>query len=138
MEIFSFIETSAGNIINFITNWIYNTLSSFLQGITLLPIIGIYIVITILSTYFICTDRLYILDQLEHHFPKLWVKKLGKYLRKIIKSLGNYLKAESILILISFICKNGFSSTNFLSSSINESYFSFLNIKKTFISLLSS
>ena len=65
--------------------------------------VGIYTVITILATYFICADRLYILDQVEHHFPKEWVKKLSKNIKKIIELLGGYLKAEAILIVINFV-----------------------------------
>ena len=65
--------------------------------------VGIYTVITILATYFICADRLYILDQVEHHFPKEWVKKLSKNITKIIERLGGYLKADAILIVINFV-----------------------------------
>jgi len=74
-----------------------------LQGVTSIPIIGIYVVVTILSTYFICTDRLYILDQLEHHFPKLWVKRFAAHLKEITSALGGYLKAEAIMVCISFV-----------------------------------
>ena len=102
-QVISIVETSANNFLEFITKWISNLLTSILQGITSLPIIGIYVVITILSTYFICADKLYILDQLEHHFPRLWVKKFGMHLKKLISTLGSYLKAEATLILISFI-----------------------------------
>lgn len=65
--------------------------------------LGIYTVITILATYFICADRMYILDQLEHHFPKEWVKKISKNIKKITVLLGGYLKAEVILIVINFV-----------------------------------
>ena len=60
-------------------------------------------VITILSLYFICTDRIYILDFMEHHMPKKWVQKIGGHIREITIKLGGYLKAEAILILVSFI-----------------------------------
>lgn len=102
-QVVSIIESSANNLVEFLTKSVSNFLTNILQGITSLPIVGIYIVITILSTYFICTDRLYILDQLEHHFPKIWVKKFGIHFRKLITTLGGYLKAQSILVLISFI-----------------------------------
>lgn len=94
---------STDELINFVVDLVKNFLTSILQGITKLPIMGIYIVITILSTYFICTDKLYMLDQLEHHFPKGWVKKFGGKLKQIVSALGNYLKAELILVGISFI-----------------------------------
>ena len=102
-QVISIIETSANNFLDFVTKWVSGFLTSILQGITSLPVIGIYIVITILSTYFICADRLFILDQFEHHFPKLWVRKFGIHLKKLISTLGSYLKAEATLILISFI-----------------------------------
>ena len=60
-------------------------------------------IITILSLYFICTDKIYILDQIEHHMPKLWVKKISMHLKEITNTLGHYLKAQALLILISFI-----------------------------------
>jgi len=103
MQVLTIIENSSNKFIPLITDYVSNILSSILQGITSIPIIGIYLVITILSTYFICTDKMYILDQLEHHFPRLWVKRFGIHLKKIVSALGNYLKAEAILILISFI-----------------------------------
>ena len=102
-QVITIIQTSSNSFIGFITKWISNFLSSILQGITSIPIACIYFVITILSTYFICTDKLFIKDQLEHHFPRLWVKRFGNHLKKIISTLGNYLKAEATLILISFI-----------------------------------
>lgn len=102
-QVITLVQNSTENFIKVVTNWVSNFLTSIIQGITSLPIFGIYVVITLLSTYFICADRMYILDQLEHHFPRLWIKKLGMHIRKIISSLGNYLKAEATLILISFI-----------------------------------
>ena len=85
------------------SEWIRTTLSGILQVITQIPTIFIYIGITFISTYFICTDKFYILDQIEHHFPRAWVNKIIKHIRKIISSLGAYLKAEVILVGISFI-----------------------------------
>ena len=41
------------------------------------------------------------LDQIEHHLPEKWVKKLTLHLKALIKSLGCYLKAQAKLILIS-------------------------------------
>lgn len=102
-QVVTVIENSTNNFLDFITKWISNFLTSILQGITSIPIIGIYILITILSTYFICADKLYILDQFEHHFPKIWVKKFGIHLKKIVTTFGKYLKAEATLILISFV-----------------------------------
>ena len=40
---------------------------------------------------------------MEHHFPKLWVKRFGAHLNEISSALGSYLKAEMIMVLISFV-----------------------------------
>lgn len=71
--------------------------------ITSIPNMGICIGVSILALYFICTDKIYMLDQLEHHFPQKWVRKIGDNVREISKSLGGYVKAQAILIFISFI-----------------------------------
>ena len=84
------------------TNIAHNMLTSIINIFTNIPKIMIYIGITIIATYFVCTDKMYILDQMEHHLPRNWVNKFGIKLRKVITSLGNYLKAEGILVLISF------------------------------------
>ena len=42
------------------------------------------------------------IDQLEHHLPETWVKRIGIHLKAIVKSIGGYLKAEPILVVISF------------------------------------
>ncbi len=56
-----------------------------------------------MATYFISVDKIYMLDQVEHHFPKIWVKKMTYHLKELISSLGSYLKAQAILIFISFL-----------------------------------
>ena len=102
-EILSVIQNSTGDILNNIYSWIRKSLTGLLDIVTSLPSIAICIGITVLALYFICVDKIYILDQIEHHLPKLWVKKIGVHLRDLIKTLGGYLKAEATLILVSFI-----------------------------------
>ena len=80
-----------------------NNLNNILLYIKNIPRIMIYIAITVVATYFVCADKIYILDQFEHHLPQNWVNKMGVHVRKIITSLGDFLKAEVILILISFV-----------------------------------
>lgn len=96
-------ESAATNLLNSITNRIKELLTQFLQYLSSIPNIMIYIVITILATYFITSDKFYILDRMEHHLSKKMVGKMIKYAKKITTSLGNYLKAQIILILISFV-----------------------------------
>ena len=86
-----------------VSRWLTSFLTKLIDVVTSIPTIGIYMVITILSLYFICTDRIYILDFMEQHMPKKWVQKIGIHIREITKNLGEYLKAEMILILVSFV-----------------------------------
>lgn len=102
-DVVNFINNSLASFLQEAGEYIKNALTSILNFITSIPTIMIYIVITFLSLYFICTDKIYMLDQLEHHFPENWVKKIIKKIRAITKSLGHYLKAQAILVLVSFI-----------------------------------
>ena len=102
-EVNAIIQNSTRNIFDRFSELITELLQSVLKVVTSLPEIGIYTVITIIATYFLCTDRFYMMDQLEHHFPKEWVRKIGNHVREISSSLGAYLKAEFILIGIDFV-----------------------------------
>ena len=102
-EMMTIIQNSTGEIFDYLSNWAKNFLTSVINIVTSIPTIAIYFVITILSLYFICTDKIYILDQMEHHVPKKWSKKMLIHIKEISSVLGSYLKAQAILILISFI-----------------------------------
>ncbi len=101
-EVTKVIQNSLWDLIGTVSNWVKNFLTSLLNLLTEIPTIAIYVAICIIAIYFICTDKLYMIDQLEHHLPKEWVKRIGKHARELISSLGHYLKAEATLILISF------------------------------------
>jgi len=104
-EMIEIIQSSGKELLATVASWAKNALTGLLSVITSLPAIGVYTVICLLALYFISTDKIYMIDQLEHHFPKLWVRKLSKHIREISKSLGCLLKAEAILVLVSFfIC----------------------------------
>ena len=96
-------ENTSREILYKISSWLSEFLTKLINSITSIPVIGIYIVVTILSLYFFCTDKIYILDLMEHHMPKTWVQKIGKHLKEITKTLGGYLKAQFILIFVSFV-----------------------------------
>lgn len=97
------IQNSLWDFIGTVSNWVKNFLTSLLNFLTEIPTIAIYVGISAVAIYFMCTDKLYMIDQIEHHLPKEWVKRIGHHMRDLIKSLGGYLKAEVTLILISFI-----------------------------------
>ena len=102
-ELTTILQNSSGELIQTASNWVKTILNKLLNALTSIPTIGLYIVITILALYFMCTDKIYMLDQIEHHLPEEWVKNLTKHLKALIKSLSCYLKAQMKLILISFV-----------------------------------
>lgn len=102
-EILPVIENSTNDILQNVSNWLRGGLTNIIELVTSLPSIAICIGITVVALYFICVDKIYILDQIEHHLPKMWVKKISAHLKDLIQTLGGYLKAEASLILISFV-----------------------------------
>lgn len=102
-EILKVVENSTSDLLSTASNWLRNSLTGLINMVTRLPSIAICIGITVVALYFICVDKVYILDQIEHHLPKMWVKKISTHLKDLTKTLGGYLKAEASLILLSFL-----------------------------------
>jgi len=67
-----------------------------------LPNTIIYIIITLLSTFFISNDNKFIADSLEKHIPLRWLIKIQSVINDLFHALGGYLKAQGILITITF------------------------------------
>ncbi len=97
------LQTSSEDVLSKMGEFLKNMLTNFLESLKSIPTILIYTVITILGTYFITSDKIYIWDRMEHHVPKKILGKISTTVEKITKSLGGYLKAEMILIGISFV-----------------------------------
>ncbi len=102
-NIMTTIQKSALEFLGNLTEWLKSALTNTINFLTSIPKIGVYTVVTLLALYFMCVDKVYMIDQLEHHLPKTWVKKIGIHLKELTKTLGGYLKAEITLVLISFI-----------------------------------
>ena len=101
-NVLNIMDNASREILLKISTWLTSFLTNLINVITSIPTISIYTIITILAHYFICTDKIYILDFMEQHFPKKWVQKVLTHIKEISRSLGGYLKAEAILILVSF------------------------------------
>lgn len=102
-EIKQIIQTSSEDILSKVITFLKDVLTGFLERLKSIPTILIYTVITILATYFITSDKIYIWDRMEHHVPKKILGKISTKVEKITQSLGGYLKAEFIMIGISFV-----------------------------------
>ena len=114
------IKNAESDAISKVTSFISNILNNIKNIFTKLPNIFMLFFFTIISLFFMCTDKIYIIDQLEHHLPDEWMKKITKHIRKISKTIGNYLRAEATLIFISFIISLiGFIVLNFINIKID-------------------
>ena len=102
-ELRTSIEQVESNVVNSITSGITNILTGITNWIMEIPNLVLSIFFSAMALYFLCTDKIYMIDQLEHHLPEVWMKKLTKHLREIAKALGQYLRAEATLIFVSFV-----------------------------------
>ena len=101
-EVMNIIQNSGMEFLDAVTEWAKGALTKVIDFITSVPTLGMYCGISLIALYFMCVDKIYMIDQLEHHLPETWVKKIGVHLKALVKSLGGYLKAELILVVISF------------------------------------
>lgn len=102
-EILQIIQDTTTSFFQRLSMYVQRFLTQLIKFVTALPSITIYFAVTILALYFICTDKIYMIDELEHHLPEKWVKEIAIHLKQITKTLGGYLKAQIVLIVISFI-----------------------------------
>ena len=96
-----FQETTSA-LLQKVSVYLQSFLTQLIKFVTSIPTIAIYFAVTVLALYFICTDKIYMIDEMEHHLPEKWVKNIAIHLKQITKTLGGYLKAQLTLILISF------------------------------------
>lgn len=102
-NIMNAVQSSAMEFIGTVTEWAKSVLTGAINFLTSIPTLGVYAVVMLLSLYFMCVDKVYMIDQLEHHLPQTWVKRIGFHLKDLVRSLGGYLKAELTLVAISFV-----------------------------------
>ena len=69
-NIMSTIQQSSLDFLGNLTNWAKSALTNAINFLTSIPTIGVYTVVTLLALYFICVDKVYMIDQLEHHMPE--------------------------------------------------------------------
>ena len=102
-DVINIFQNTTTDYLSMFTSYLKDILTKILNYITSIPNLIINIVITILATYFITSDKFYILDRMEHHLSKKMMGKIIKHARGITSSLGGYLKAEIMLSMITFI-----------------------------------
>lgn len=80
-----------------------NVLNNVLNFVMFMPQLMIYIIITFLATLFLVIERNSIKLVTGEIFPEKLINKLKKVVLMTFSSLGKYLKAQLILIIITFV-----------------------------------
>jgi len=83
------------NVVSSITKGAYITAISIPEGL-------LFTIITLLSTYFLCSDRDRISNFFSTHFPEKWINKVKTILNDMFSALLAYIKAQLVLIFITF------------------------------------
>lgn len=78
-------------------------INGIINFVMFLPKLMIYVIITFLATLFIVTDKRAIMKFASDILPSKLTKKMFSVVSMSIKSLGSYLKAQCVMICITFI-----------------------------------
>lgn len=93
------------SITDFFSNaglYLESVLNNILKFILSVPTLILNIVVTILALIFFTIDRIYILDVIEHHLPKKWMKNISDTINKMVTTLGSYIKAYGKIMVLTF------------------------------------
>jgi predicted PurR-regulated permease PerM len=100
------ITTDLGSMISGMSNTLTSILNTIIKGAfstaISLPEILIFIIITILSTYFLTSDRERIYGFFRKQLPENWSKKFYSLKNDMFSALFGYIKAQLILMSITF------------------------------------
>lgn len=92
-------------VANLTSSWgkiFYNFLSELLMTTVSIPQILIFVIITILSTFFMTSDRHMIIAFFSHQLPESWMNKIRSIESDMFSALFGYLKAQLIMLTITF------------------------------------
>ncbi len=73
-----------------------------LKWIFSVPRVLTTVIITILALIFFAKDRIYVIDMIEYHFPKSWIKKAYTVLKETFSTIAGYIRVYGKIILITF------------------------------------
>lgn len=99
------IETIMNSITDFVTStggYIQGAVGKIMEFILSVPTVLVNVIVTILALIFFTKDRIYIIDAVEHHFPKKWTKSLSEVINEIFSTLGSYVKVYGKILLVTF------------------------------------
>jgi sporulation integral membrane protein YtvI len=102
-NVVSTIDGSINNLYSSLEGVITYLVSYLIDTITSIPRLAVFIIVTLLSTYFISSDRNLILNFFRRQVPDSWAKNFYGIKTGTVKALLGYFKAILILMLITFV-----------------------------------
>lgn len=91
------------NVLNRGMNFLYVLLNKSLSIITFLPSLLVYVVVNFLATIFLVVDRNKITTFLKEKINAKYLNKLFNFIKESSKTFLTFLKAQSLLLLITFL-----------------------------------
>ena len=95
-------ESSVVDFVKNLGNLVTETATSVVKILLSVPTISINTVITILALIFFTKDRIYVIDTMEHHMPKSWIKKLIEVGKEVFSTIGGYIRVYAKILMITF------------------------------------
>lgn len=102
VEITDTIESSIATIGAQITRVVQSFAQGVLSWATSMPSVILFILFTVMSTYFLSAERYRIRAYLYDSLPITWVKNVDSLYRNMIKALVGYIKAQFIIMCALF------------------------------------
>ncbi len=96
------VTSKLGNLLKPIVDLATGIASGTIQFAFTLPQVLIFIFVTILATYFMSSDKNMIMYFLDAQIPSEWIKKVRAITHNVFVALFGWLKAQLILMLITF------------------------------------
>ncbi|MDD5602988.1 MAG: sporulation integral membrane protein YtvI [Eubacteriales bacterium] len=100
------VTANLGAIVTDASKFIIDIMNKLLRGVVTtaisMPQVLVFIIVTILSTYFLTGDREKIYDSIKKHIPHDWQAKILSLKNDMFSALFGYVKAQLILMTITF------------------------------------
>ena len=102
-EVLSIIQDVLKNVFGKVTAFLSNTTTFLIDTVTALPTTLIFFIITLIATFFLTKDKYIIKDFIFRQLPATWGSKLTSLKTDLFVALIGFLKAQSIILSITFI-----------------------------------
>ena len=97
------VESSLVDFVGKLGNLVAEAATKLVSLLLSVPTMIINTVITILALIFFTKDRIYVIDMMEHHMPKSWIKKCMEVGTEIFSTIGGYIRVYAKILFITFV-----------------------------------